>query len=87
MLTADIPEPSSDSFTPESHGRMWALLGDLPRQQRAVLVLRFYEGLDDDAIALLIGCSPVTVRSHSSKGLATLRARWPTPLPSERTNS
>jgi RNA polymerase sigma-70 factor (sigma-E family) len=50
------------------------LLAALPRQQRAVLVLRYFEGLDDDAIAAVIGCAPVTVRAHASKALARLRA-------------
>lgn len=50
------------------------LLATLPRQQRAVLVLRYYEGLDDESIAALIGCAPVTVRAHVSKALARLRA-------------
>jgi RNA polymerase sigma-70 factor (sigma-E family) len=49
-----------------------ALTG-LPPRQRAVLVLRFYEDLDDDEIATLIGCSAATVRSHASRGLARLR--------------
>ncbi|MDT7538154.1 MAG: hypothetical protein QOI82_1739 [Actinomycetota bacterium] len=53
------------------------LLATLPRQQRAVLVLRYYEGLDDDAIASIIGCAPVTVRAHASKALARLRASTP----------
>ena len=52
---------------------MWKLLARLPRQQRAVLVLRFYEDLDDTAIAGYLNCSPVTVRAHASKALARLR--------------
>jgi RNA polymerase sigma-70 factor (sigma-E family) len=52
---------------------MWRMLAQLPRQQRAVLVLRFYEDLDDPTIAALIGCSPATVRAHASKALARLR--------------
>ncbi|SHN38951.1 SigE family RNA polymerase sigma factor [Cryptosporangium aurantiacum] len=48
-------------------------LAGLPPRQRAVLVLRFYEDLDDDEIAELIGCSTTTVRSHASRGLARLR--------------
>ena len=50
-----------------------ALLATLPRQQRAVLVLRYYEGLDDEAIAEIVGCAPVTVRAHASKAIARLR--------------
>ena len=50
-----------------------ALLATLPRQQRAVLVLRYYEDLSDAQIAEIIGCSAVTVRSHASKALGRLR--------------
>ena len=53
---------------------VWALLADLPRAQRAVLVLRFYEDLDDRRIAEVLGCAPVTVRVHASRALGTLRA-------------
>ncbi|GAA2689774.1 MULTISPECIES: SigE family RNA polymerase sigma factor [Actinosynnema] len=45
----------------------------LPRKQRAALVLRYLEGLDDPAIADVLGCSPGTVRTHVSRALATLR--------------
>ena len=52
---------------------LWARLATLGRKQRAVLVLRYYEQLDDNAIAELIGCTPATVRSQASKALKTLR--------------
>jgi RNA polymerase sigma-70 factor (sigma-E family) len=52
---------------------LWARLATLGRKQRAVLVLRYYEQLDDNAIADLIGCTPATVRSQASKALKTLR--------------
>jgi RNA polymerase sigma-70 factor (sigma-E family) len=45
----------------------------LPSRQRAVLVLRYLEDLPDGAIAVLLGCSTGTVRSHASRGLAALR--------------
>src|SRR5262245_4416008 len=38
------------------------LLGALPAKQRAVLILRYYEGLDDAEIARLLGCSAGSVR-------------------------
>jgi RNA polymerase sigma-70 factor (sigma-E family) len=50
-----------------------AELGKLPRRQRAVLVLRYYEDRGDSEIADLLGCSPGTVRSHASRALAALR--------------
>ena len=52
---------------------LWPLLATLPKQQRAVLVLRYYEDLPDDEIATLVGCSRATVRSHASHGIAALR--------------
>lgn len=48
-------------------------LTKLPRQQRVVLVLRFYEGLDDAEIADVLGCSTGTVRGYASRALAALR--------------
>lgn len=48
------------------------LLG-LSRQQRAALVMRFYLDLTDDEVAVELGCSSATVRSHVSRGLAALR--------------
>lgn len=52
---------------------VWRRLARLPRQQRAVLVLRYYERLTDVEIATTLGCSPGTVRGYASRALATLR--------------
>jgi RNA polymerase sigma-70 factor (sigma-E family) len=49
-------------------------LATLSPQQRAVLVLRHYEGYDDAAIAAVLGCGEGTVRSHASRGAQRLRA-------------
>jgi RNA polymerase sigma-70 factor (sigma-E family) len=50
-----------------------AELGKLPRRQRAVLVLRYYEDRGDAEIAELLGCTPGTVRGYASRALAALR--------------
>jgi RNA polymerase sigma-70 factor (sigma-E family) len=50
-----------------------AELARLPRKQRAVVVLRYVEGLPDAEIGRLLGCAETTVRSHASRALATLR--------------
>ncbi|XVV16975.1 SigE family RNA polymerase sigma factor [Actinoplanes sp. CA-131856] len=52
---------------------LWNRLATLGRKQRAVLVLRYYEQLDDDSIADLLDCTPATVRSHASRALKSLR--------------
>jgi RNA polymerase sigma-70 factor (sigma-E family) len=56
-----------------SRDAAWALLARLPRRQRAVLVLRYYEDLSDEQIADVLGCGISTVRSNASRALATLR--------------
>ena len=50
-----------------------AELARLPRRQRAVLVLRYYEALSDAEIAEVLGCAPGTVRGYAARALATLR--------------
>ena len=52
---------------------LWSRLAALPRKQRAVLVLRYYEGCSDEEIAELLQCAPATVRSHASRALKALR--------------
>lgn len=59
----------------DARAAAWQLLATLPRQQRAVLVLRFYEDLPDREIAEALGCSEPTVRSNASRALAALRTR------------
>ncbi|GAB3836968.1 SigE family RNA polymerase sigma factor [Dactylosporangium cerinum] len=53
----------------------WQLIAELPPKQRATLVLRYYEDLDDATIAQILQCSQVTVRSQAMRALATLRRR------------
>lgn len=60
----------------DSDTGLWQALAGLPRRQRAVLVLRYYEGLSDPQIADTLGISAVTVRSQASRALGKLRQQF-----------
>lgn len=49
------------------------LLGRLPARRRAVLVLRFLDDLSVEETAATLGCTPGTVKTQTSRGLADLR--------------
>jgi RNA polymerase sigma-70 factor (sigma-E family) len=77
----DAPDPAGPDYA-LLHAEREALLaelGKLPRQQRAVLVLRYYEGCGDAEIAKLLGCTPGTVRGYASRALAALRVEMSAP--------
>lgn len=79
-LTDELARPHpADEHDPE----LWQQLSGLPKQQRAVLVLRYYEGLSDAEIAEILRCRPGTVRAYAARAFATLRVELSQPSHSE----
>jgi RNA polymerase sigma-70 factor (sigma-E family) len=76
LPTADLPE-AADQADPnvgiDDRDRLWRALGRLPRRQRAVLVLRYFEDLSEAEIADVLNCSVGTVKSQASRAVAKLR--------------
>jgi RNA polymerase sigma-70 factor (sigma-E family) len=60
----------------EDHDALQQALAAVPPKMRAVLVLRYLEGLPDDDIAEALKCSRGTVRTQAARGLAKLRAAY-----------
>ncbi|MEV4311746.1 SigE family RNA polymerase sigma factor [Actinocrispum sp. NPDC049592] len=73
----EMPEPpQSGAEVGDTVATRTALVDGLkrvPPRQRAVLVLRFLEGLDVSATAEALKCSEGTVKSQTARGLAALR--------------
>lgn len=68
--TPPMPDPAAGLAERDA---LLTELRKLPPRQRAVLVLRYYEGLTDVEIADTLGCTAGTVRGYASRALATLR--------------
>ena len=74
-LTSAVPDRSDVDSTARSDQRsaLMAALAGLPKRQRAVVLLRYWEGYSEAETAAILGCSAGTVKSQASKALAKLR--------------
>jgi len=73
--TDELPEAGAGQFAEDSADShdLWTAVGRLPRRQRTVIVLRYFEDLTEAETARLMGCSVGTVKSQTSKAMASLR--------------
>lgn len=53
----------------------WKICGDLPPDQRAAVVLRFYHDYTYAQVAAVLDCREATARSHVHRALTRLRTR------------
>jgi RNA polymerase sigma-70 factor (sigma-E family) len=68
------PAPPDAYRAVDDRAALTQALARLPRRQRQVVVLRYYDDLPERQVATLLGCSVGTVKSQAAKGLAKLRA-------------
>jgi RNA polymerase sigma-70 factor (sigma-E family) len=84
VLTDEVPEWGGASGTvggatgtpgtSDERMALWPYVKQLPPQQRAVIVLRYFEDLSEAEIAETLGCSRGTVKSTAHRALKSLRA-------------
>jgi RNA polymerase sigma-70 factor (sigma-E family) len=73
------PRPGASGVAGDATGRvdlveaLAGALATLTPDQRAVLVLRYFEERSETEIASILGCSAGTVKSRAARGLAALR--------------
>lgn len=77
MPTETLPDAAVDDgglIAADERDRLVRALADLPRRQRAVIVLRYYLDLSEQQTAEALKCTVGTVKTQASRGLARLRA-------------
>lgn len=70
----DSPAPSQEADDGQGDA-LWEFVQTLPKKQRAAIVLRYYEELSEAETAAVLGVSVGTVKSQTSRALATMRAK------------
>ena len=74
---SDAHDPAESAVRSELRQTVQAALESLPPQQRACLVLAYYQGHTYPEVAQILGCSLGTVKTHMSRALKTLSTRLP----------
>jgi DNA-directed RNA polymerase specialized sigma24 family protein len=79
MDAATAPAAANDTFGPVTDEReiVTDLLGRLPINQRAAVVLRFYVGYSTDEIAAALGCPRGSVGPWIERALNSMRKELP----------
>ncbi len=70
-----LDPPGATGLDPATSIDLWHHVQSLPRQQRAAVVLRYYEDLTEAQTAEVLCCSIGTVKSHTSRAISALRSR------------
>ena len=71
-LDVAVTSVDDDLVRDEKHRTVLAAVRTLPTRQRDCVTLRYFEELGIEAIALTLGVSPNSVKTHLRRGLAAL---------------
>lgn len=75
LALADLPglaDTAEEAIAAVATERAFALVAQLPKEQRGAVLLRTVFGLDAKRAALLLGCQPGAVRTATHRGLRRL---------------
>jgi RNA polymerase sigma-70 factor (ECF subfamily) len=72
-LVANSVDPEDAASLTLSQRRLVVALRELTEEQRQVVVLKFFEGLDNQTVAMIVDKSVGAVKSLQHRGLAALR--------------
>jgi RNA polymerase sigma factor (sigma-70 family) len=76
-----VVEPVAAAVASDEHLDLERILVTLPRRQRQVLIMDYFDDLTHDAIAAGLDTTAGTVKQHHARGLAALRRRLGTSRP------
>lgn len=72
--TETLPERAAATHDMDARQDLLTALATLPKGQRAVIVLRFFDDLSEVQAAQVLGCSVGTVKSQNARALTALRS-------------
>jgi len=72
-LPSVSPSPEEEAEQSETKDVLWNAIGKLRPNDRAVVVLRYFDGFTGDEMAEILDCKPGTVRSRLNTALHCLR--------------
>jgi RNA polymerase sigma-70 factor (sigma-E family) len=72
--TESLPDVAAAADDGDLRRQLHDALRTLPRRQRAVVVLRYFEDLTEAETAAALGCSVGTVKSQHARAMARLRS-------------
>ena len=76
-VAADCLDPSEKTVLAEQRRQVRLAVDTLPAEQRATLVLAYYQQLSYPEVAEVLGCSTGAVKKQMSRALRTLARRLP----------